>query len=297
MTNLSPDRFRKAQGSKAATSADGRWRVTYERSKQATELKKIFSWALLTLILIATAGVWFATERGVLRVPQAVAAEMPQDEFEQRVRTYLLEHPEVIADAINRLQERQAQQDTAQVTAELKAHADEVFRDPDSPVGGNPEGDVTLVEFFDYNCPYCRQMAPVMAQAEADDPRLRIVYKEFPILGPGSVVAAKAALAANKQDKYVAFHRALYQIRGPVDESKVFDAAATVGLDVDRLKADMRDPTIDGLLDRTLKLAQTLRITRTPGFVAGDQILMGVTDLKTLQAAFQAIRGGQQATK
>jgi len=258
---------------------------------------KIFSWALLPLILIATAGVWFATERGVLRVPQAVAAEMPQDEFEQRVRTYLLEHPEVIADAINRLQERQAQQDTAQVTAELKAHADEVFRDPDSPVGGNPEGDVTLVEFFDYNCPYCRQMAPVMAQAEADDPRLRIVYKEFPILGPGSVVAAKAALAANKQGKYVAFHRALYQIRGSVEESKVLDAAATIGLDVDRLKADMQDPTIAGVVDRNLKLAQALRITGTPGFVAGDQILVGATDLKTLQAVLQAVRTGQQATK
>ena len=222
---------------------------------------------------------------------------MPQDEFEQRVRTYLLEHPEVIADAINRLQERQAQQDTAQVTAELKAHADEVFRDPDSPVGGNPDGDVTLVEFFDYNCPYCRQMAPVMTQAETDDPQLRIVYKEFPILGPGSVVAAKAALAANKQGKYVAFHRALYQIRGPVEESKVLDAAATMGLDVDRLKADMQDPAIAGVVDRNLKLAQALRISGTPGFVIGDQILVGASDLKTLQAVLQTVRGRQQATK
>src|SRR5260221_7661083 len=242
---------------------------------------KIFSWALLPLILIATAGVWFAAERGALRVPQAVAAEMPQDEFEQRVRTYLLEHPEVIADAINRLQERQAQQDTAQVTAEVKAHADEGFRDPDSPVGGNPKGDVTLVEFFDYNCPYCRQMAPVITQAQADDPHLGIVYKEFPILGPGSVVAAKAALAANKQGTYVAFHRALYQIRGPVEEGKVLDAAATIGLDVDRLKADMQDPAIADVLDRNLKLAQALRITGTPGFVIGDHSVVRPTELET----------------
>src|SRR5258708_4555625 len=161
---------------------------------------KMFGWALLPLILIATAGVWFGTERSVLRLPKAVAAEMPQDEFEQRVRTYLLEHPEVIADAINRLQERQAQQDTAQVTAELKAHTDEVFQDPDSPVGGNPKGDVTLVEFFDYNCPYCRQMAPVMTQAEADDPRLRIVYKEFPFLCTGSEAEDKTDLEYNKHD-------------------------------------------------------------------------------------------------
>src|SRR5260370_40007881 len=93
---------------------------------------KIFGWALLPLILIATAAVWFGTERGVLGLPKAVAAEMSQDEFEQRVRTYLLEHPEVIADAINRLEARQAEQNTTQVTADLKAHADEVFRDPDS---------------------------------------------------------------------------------------------------------------------------------------------------------------------
>ena len=258
---------------------------------------KIFAWALLPLILIATAGVWFGTERSVLRLPKAVAAEMSQDEFEQRVRNYLLEHPEVIADAINRLQERQAQQDTAQVTAELKAHADEVFRDPDSPVGGNPEGDVTLVEFFDYNCPYCRQMAPVMTQAETDDPQLRIVYKELPILGPNSVFAAKAALAADKQGKYVAFHRALFQLRGPLDEGKVLEAAVTVGLDVDRVKADMKDAAVDGALDKTGKLAQALQITGTPGFVVGDQLMTGATDLSTLQALIGKARGGQQEAK
>ena len=104
--------------------------------------------------------------------------------------------------------------------AVLKSRADEIFRDPDSPVGGNPDGDVTLVEFFDYNCPYCRQMVPVMAQAESADPQLRIVYKEFPILGPNSKLAAKAALATRKQGKYLAFHKALYQVRGTVDPSK-----------------------------------------------------------------------------
>src|SRR5260370_21692228 len=104
--------------------------------------------AILRLTLIAPAGAWCGAERSVLRVPQAVAAEMPQDEFEQRVRTYLLEHPEVIADAINRLQERQAQQDTAQVTAELKAPADRGLLHPGSPAGGHPLGGVTLHELF-----------------------------------------------------------------------------------------------------------------------------------------------------
>ncbi len=260
---------------------------------------KIFSWILLPLILLALAGIGLASERRVQHLPKSarVVAQMPQDEFEQRVRSYLLEHPEVIKEAIDRLEARQVELDAAQVAAVLKEHADDIFRDPDSPVGGNPKGDVTLVEFFDYNCPYCRQMAPLMTQAAAEDPQLRIVYKEFPILGPNSVVAAKAALAANKQDKYVAFHRALYQIRGPVEEGKVLEAAATAGLDVDRLKADMQNPSLQGLLDRNIQLAQALRITGTPGFVAGDQILVGATDLKTLQAVLQTIRGKQQATK
>jgi protein-disulfide isomerase len=260
---------------------------------------KIFGWMLLPLILLAAAGIGLAAERRVLHQPKAgnTVADMPQDEFERRVRTYLLEHPEVITEAISRLEARQAEQDAAQVKTLLKEYADEIFRDPDSPVGGNREGDVTLVEFFDYNCPYCPQMAPLMTQAEAEDPQLRIVYKEFPILGPNSVIAAKAALAAKKQDKYVAFHRALYQIRGPVEEGKVLAAAATVGLDVDRLKADMQDLSLQGLVDKNIQLAQALRITGTPGFVAGDQILVGATDLKTLQAVLQTKRGKPQATK
>jgi protein-disulfide isomerase len=260
---------------------------------------KMAGWVLVPLILIAAVGTWLASEGGILRLPKATeaVADMPQEEFERRVRSYLLDHPEVITEAVSRLDARQAEQDATQVKTVLKDHADEIFGDPDSPVGGNPDGDITLVEFFDYNCPYCRQMSPLMIQAEADDPQLRIVYKEFPILGPSSLLAAKAALAAKKQGKYVAFHRAVYQIRGPVEESKVLDAAATLGLDVDRMKADMQDPAAEAILDRNVKLAQALRITGTPGFVVGDQILVGATDLTTLKAALQAIRTGQQATK
>src|SRR5262249_35983485 len=138
----------------------------------------------------------------------AALVNMPKDEFERRVHDYLLAHPEIVGEAINRLEAKQREQEVARGRAALKSQADQVFRDPADPVSGNPSGDVTLVEFFDYNCPYCKQMAPIMAQPEESDPRLRIVYKEYPILGPGSILAAKAALAADKQGKYVAFHRA-----------------------------------------------------------------------------------------
>jgi protein-disulfide isomerase len=254
---------------------------------------------IAALVLIGLVGGWLARNQGLPWAHQdaSIAASMPQDEFEQRVHAYLLDHPEVISDAINRLDARRAEQEAADGRAALNSHSDEIFRDKDSPVGGNLDGDVTLVEFFDYNCPYCRQMAPLMTQAEGDDPKLRIVYKEFPILGPNSMVAAKAALAAHKQGKYVAFHRALYQARGPVAESKVLEVAGEVGLDVDRLKADMQDPAFESILDKNIKLAQALGITGTPGFVFGDRILVGATDLMTLQMALQAVRDGRQETK
>jgi protein-disulfide isomerase len=175
--------------------------------------------------------------------------------------------------------------------AALTSHSQEIFGDADSPVGGNPKGDVTLVEFFDYNCPYCRQTVPVIAQAEAADPLLRVVYKEFPILGPGSMFAAKAALAAHKQEKFIGFHHALYQIRGQVDEGKTLSAAAAAGLDVSRLKSDMQDPAIETMLSKNLALARLLGIDDTPGFVVGRKILSGFTQLNVLQAAIRGARG------
>jgi protein-disulfide isomerase len=173
----------------------------------------------------------------------------------------------------------------------LSSHRDEVFHDAESPVGGNPDGDVTLVEFYDYNCPYCRQMSGVIAQAETADPRLRLVYKEWPILG--SVFPAKAALAADRQGKFVPFHRALYQLRGQVDEAKTLATAASLGLDIERLKSDIQDPAIDTMLKRNLALARVLKIDGTPGFIIGNQAITGPIELNKLQAVIRDTRNGQ----
>jgi protein-disulfide isomerase len=139
------------------------------------------------------------------------------------------------------------------------------------------------VEFFDYNCRYCRQVAPDMMKVAANETKLRIVYKEFPILGPSSLLAAKAALSAHRQGKYVAFHQELMQSKEAVDETRVFSAAATVGLDPERLKADMNDPAIQAAIDRNLALAQALRIDGTAGFVIGEQIVRCAIDLDTME--------------
>ncbi len=252
---------------------------------------------LVPLILVGVVGVWSALDPGIrwtrgfgVAIAGEATTAMSKDEFERRVHEYLLAHPEAVAEAINRLEAQQREQETKQGQAALQSHTNEVFRDPNDPIGGNASGNATLVEFFDYNCPYCKQTASVMTQAETADSRLRIVYKEFPILGPDSLFAAKAALAANKQGKYVAFHRAFYQVQGHVNEGRVLEVAKTVGLDLTRLKADMQAPEIAARLDKNIELARTLGINGTPGFAIGDRVLVGAMDLKSLQTVIAASR-------
>lgn len=244
---------------------------------------------ILLLLLLSAAGAWFALDEG-FRVQRASLTEAGPDAFEERVRTYLLENPEVIAEALQRLQERRRVAERSEVQSIIKATADELLRDPASPVGGNPDGDATLVEFFDYNCPYCRKMGPVMVELEALDPKLRIVYKEFPILGPNSTAAAKVALAVHRQGKYTEFHKAMMQAQGSADEASALEVAQKLGLDMERLKQDMNAPDIQAAIDRNLALAQALRINGTPSFVIGDQIIPGQTILRVLQEQIERAR-------
>ncbi|MBZ0147804.1 MAG: DsbA family protein [Pseudorhodoplanes sp.] len=257
--------------------------------------RKLLGWILVPLLVVAAAATWFAVDPA-FRLERSApdgATALPKDEFEQRVRDYILNNPEVIMEAARRFEQRQRAAAEGEATSVLKSRADEIFRDAGSPVGGNPGGDVTLVEFFDYNCPYCRKVAPVMSEAESADPQLRVVYKEFPILGPNSSYAAKAALAVHKQGKYLAFHRELMQGRGTVDTSRVIEAAGKVGVDVERMKSDMNDPAIAAAIERNLALAQVLRIDGTPGFVIGEKILRGATDLKTMQGLIRDARASR----
>lgn len=251
--------------------------------------QKLLGWLLVPLLIVVAAGAWFAFEPAFrLRQPASdLSVALPKDQFERRVRDYILSNPEILIEAVQRFEQRQRAAEEGEATAVLKARADEIFRDKDSPVGGNPNGNVTLIEFFDYNCPYCRQVAPIMLEAEKASPQLRVVYKEFPVLGPNSTFSAKAALAVHRQGKYLAFHRELMLDRGVADEAKVMRIAAKIGVDVERVKSDMSDPAIAAMIERNLALAQALRINGTPSFVIGDQIVRGAIDLRTLQALIQ----------
>jgi len=239
---------------------------------------------------------------GLLGIDQVHAQDAPPmsskaaelDPFEQRVREYLLKNPEVIMEALQILQERQRTAEAENLKRTIAERGEEILNDPAAPVGGNPAGDVTLVEFFDYNCPYCRRVAPTVVELEEADPDLRLIYKEFPILGPGSQFAARAALASRRQGKYVPFHNALMQATDQVTEETVMEIAREVGLDTEQLTADIQDPAIDEAIARNLQLANALGITGTPSFIIGNEVVPGAVDLRTLQSLIARARGEKE---
>ena len=210
-------------------------------------------------------------------------SKIPPGDFERRIRDYLLNNPEVIVEAMQRYEAQQRADQAKAARKLIVARADELLRDSATPVAGNPDGDVSLVEFFNYNCPYCRRVSPDMIKLEASDLKLRIVYKEFPILGPNSTFPAKAALAAHRQGKYVELHRALMKGRGTVTRESILRTAKKLGLDTKQLEKDMEDPEIDTALKRNIALANALGINGTPAFVIGKEIVPGAIDFKALQ--------------
>jgi protein-disulfide isomerase len=167
------------------------------------------------------------------------------------------------------------------------AHREALQNDRDSPVLGDPHGDVTIVEFFDYACTYCKAVEPRLQSALRSDPHVKLILKEFPILTPESLIAARASLASRRQHKYREFHQALMAYRGPWEEQAIFSTARRVGLDIDRLRHDMAAPGITNEIIENFNLARGLRIFQTPGFVVGDHILTG----PSAQIDFPAVIG------
>jgi protein-disulfide isomerase len=243
------------------------------RDLRSLTLPHILRAALALAILVLTAAPSLAQQ----------APPLTREQVEQIVREYLLKNPEVIIEAVESLEARQREAQQADQRGAVAAHKEQLYRDPDAPVGGNPDGDVTVVEFFDYRCPYCKQVAPALSQLLKEDAKLRFVFKELPILGPDSAVAARAALAANAQGKYMPMHAALLRHRGSYDEATVMRIAGEAGLDAARLKTDMAKPEIAAMIDRNRSLARALSVTGTPAFIIGDKIVPGAADLETLK--------------
>jgi len=227
--------------------------------------------------------------------PAAAADITPEQrqQIETIVHDYLLKNPDVLLDALQAAKAKLESDAKSKAAAALMSRRQELLNDPESPVGGNRNGDVSLVEFFDYRCPYCKQVEPSLEKLLADDHQLRFVYKEMPVLGPESTLAARVALAARKQGKYEAFHTAMMGTKGQITEAVIFGVASAAGLDVDRLKRDMADPQIDKTLKANLDLAEALDIQGTPGFVIGKEIVPGAVDIETLRQYIADARSGK----
>ncbi len=230
----------------------------------------------------------------VAALPAAADPLTPEqkDAVEQLIRNTIAEHPEIVIDALKAAQAKNDAEAAQTVKKAIAAGHDQLVADPSSPVGGNPKGDVTIVEFFDYRCPYCKEVEPSLEALVKNDPGIRFVYKEFPILGPASVYAAHVALAARAQGKYDEFHRAMMAVKGTIDEGVVRRTAASVGIDMKELDGAIGAPEIDGIIKANYALAEALEIDGTPAFVIGDYLLPGVPNADTLRKIVAEIRKG-----
>jgi protein-disulfide isomerase len=211
------------------------------------------------------------------------AAPADRSAFGKSVREYLLANPEVLVEAMQELERRQDSQRDAVAQKGVRENQAELFRDPDSPIGGNPNGNVTIVDFNDYQCPYCKRAHQAVKSVLAADNNVKVIYKDLPILGEASKVAALAALASTKQGKHQALHDALMESTGKLDRDRVLEIAASVGLDRAQLEKDMQDPRLKQIIDRNLALAAALGVRGTPAFVIGKQFVPGAVDAATLK--------------
>ena len=222
------------------------------------------------------------------------ADELTRDDIKALALEAIRENPEIIMEAVRALEAREVAAQTAQVKETLQQERSILENDPNAPVLGNPDGDVTIVEFFDYNCPYCRQAKPEVQALLAADPDVRLVYREWPILGEGSVFAARAALAARAQGKYEEFHWAMMEMKGRAEEASVLRIAEDVGLDIEALRADMGTPEVNDHIALSMRLTQALGFNGTPSFVIGDSLLPGFVKADVLAEHVAKARGETQ---
>jgi protein-disulfide isomerase len=238
----------------------------------------------------ARTAILFATAT-LLALPAAAPAQTFSDDqrrqIEAVVKDYLLNHPEVMQEVMVAIDKRQQEADAEKARTTIKANNATLFNSPHQVVLGNPQGSVRVVEFFDYNCAYCKRALPDMLSLLKTDPDLKFVLKEFPVLGPGSVEAARVAVAARMQDpsgkKYLEFHQKLLGGRGPADKTRALAVAKEVGFDMTRIEKDMSSDEVKTTIDEDMKLADALGVSGTPSYVVEDELVVGAVGLDALK--------------
>ena len=245
------------------------------------------------LSLAAVFAATLALPAGALDLSNMSDAE--RDAFRAEVRAYLMDNPEVLMEAIAVLEKRQEQQQADNDVSLVKANAADLFEDEKSWVGGNLEGDVTIVEFVDYRCGYCRKAFPELTQLVKDDGNIKLILKEFPILGEQSVASSRMALATRMthgDEAYKQMHDTLINFRGDVTPDSVKALASDLGLDGDAILAEMENPEIDSIIAANHALAQRMQISGTPTFVVNDQMLRGYLPYAGMKDVVEQVREG-----
>jgi protein-disulfide isomerase len=248
---------------------------------------RLLSPALFALVLFAA--------------PPSASAQAFSDgqrgEIENIIKNYLVSHPEVLEDAMAELNKRQAAAESEKHEASVTENSNAIFNSPRGVLLGNKDGDVTFVEFFDYNCGYCKRAMTDMLDLMKSDSKLKVVLKEFPVLGEGSVEAAQVAVAVRMQDsggkKYLDFHQKLLGGRGPADKARALAAAKDAGLDVGRIEKDLASPEVKATIEENFKLAEAMGMNGTPSYVIGKQIVVGAIGLEGLKEKIGLARCGK----
>jgi protein-disulfide isomerase len=247
--------------------------------------------------LLAPALLALAVLAAPVPAPAQNFTDTQRGDIEAIVRNYLVTHPEVLEEAMTELQKRQTAAETARHEASIAQNAQTIFNSPRGVTLGNKDGDVAFVEFFDYNCGYCKRAMTDMLDLMKNDSRLKVVLKEFPVLSEGSVEAAKVAVAVRMQDpsgkKYLDFHQKLLGGRGVADKARAMAAAKEAGLDTARIEKDLTSPEIKATIEENMKLAEEMGLNGTPSYVIGQQIVVGAVGLESLREKIGIARCGK----
>ncbi len=217
------------------------------------------------------------------------------EEVKTAVRELLTKEPKLVIDALEAYQRQMREEQANNTKKSIQQFSNEIFNNPASPVMGNPSGDVTVVEFFDYNCGYCKAVFHPIRDAVLQDGKIKFIFKEYPILGDSSVLAAKAALAAAKQGKYVEFHTALMDWKAPKDDAAISTIAKNLGLNEAQLKADMNSPEIQQTIEADRALGLKLGVNGTPAFIIGDKFYPGALDADAFKKLVADVRQAKAA--
>ncbi len=223
--------------------------------------------------------------------PAASTSVLTRDDVENIVRDFINENPQLILSSVDSYQQRSMQE---QQTAAVKMNHDRLFRNERAPFIGNEKGDVIMVEFFDYNCGYCKKVFPELQELVKSDSNLKIVFIDLPILGPSSEVAAKWALAAQRQKKYFEFHGAIMKHQGQLNADVLTKIATELGLDLDRLKQDAEGTDVLVQLEQNRSLAGQMNIGGTPAFVLGEDIIPGALPVAEMKVKIQQLRDARK---